>query len=192
MTSEVEAAHKIVGKVQPIIKKGHPGLEVIAKRIEDFDSAHQVAADMVETLLATGTAVGLAATQINVPLRLIIFRIPADRSDDGVQVPLTVCYNIEIENMSEEKVLGWEGCLSLPGLLGEVPRSKHIRYSYQTADGTKVTLEAEGFHARLIQHEYDHLEGITYVQRMTDMTRFGYVDEMREYKVKKNDVVDED
>jgi peptide deformylase len=181
------------GNALPIIRKGHPGLEVIAKPVENINDSQQVASDLIATLLNTGTAVGLAATQVNIPLRVIVFRIPIDRADDGKEVPLTVAFNPVIEYYSDEQVLGWEGCLSVPGLLGEVPRSKTIRYSYTTIDNQKVEqLEVHGFHARLIQHEVDHLDGITYIQRMKDMSRLGFTEEMKEYKVKKNDVVDED
>jgi peptide deformylase len=110
--------------IQPIIRKGHPGLETIAKKIENpltNDSAREIASQLIRTLLNTGTAVGLAATQIDLPYRVIVFRIPEEGSDDGIAVPLTVAFNPVIEENVDQMdiVLGWEGCLSIPGMMGK-------------------------------------------------------------------------
>lgn len=232
-----------IASVLPIIRKGHPGLEIVASPVpllpknndikaqddgeHEHEQVRQLHAQLIDqlrdTLLSTGSAVGLAATQINVPYRAIAFRIPVERSDDGkTEVPLTIAFNPVIEPLMDEDedenddgdddddesggsdvnekkrkkniVYGFEACLSLPGLMGRVPRYNHIRYHYTDAvTGEHVTREVSGFHSRLIQHECDHLDGITYVQRMDDMTMFGYVEEMKKYKVDmEKDLVDED
>jgi peptide deformylase len=184
--------------IQPIVRKGHPGLETIAKKIENpltNDNAREIASQLIRTLLNTGTAVGLAATPIDVPYRVIVFRIPEERSDDGIAVPLTVAFNPVIEEIVDQMdiVLGWEGCLSIPGMMGKVPRFNKLRYSYVDLNGQTVRREVSGFHSRLIQHELDHLNGITYVQRMKDMTLFGFTEEIKEYKINlKTDLLDED
>lgn len=204
--------------VRPIIRKGHPGLEVIATPFtlisnnnnnntttdnnnnnntdnnkiiifENQELANQIANELRETLLSTGTAIGLAATQINRPYRVIAFRLPADRSEDKITcIPLTIAFNPTIDDFhqsSENNVVeGLEGCLSLPGLMGRVPRFNTITYSFIDGEtGERVRRTVSGNHSRLIQHELDHLDGMTYVQRMTDMSMLGYVDEMKQYKV---------
>jgi proline iminopeptidase len=114
-----------------------------------------------------------------------LFQVPEQAvSDSKAIIPLTVLINPVIEPLSEEKVMGWEGCVSLPGLVGEVPRYKHIRYSYKTLEGKIVTSEACDFHAKVIQHEVDHLDGILYLDRMKDMTRLYFEEEFREFVVK--------
>jgi peptide deformylase len=136
---------------------------------------------MLETMEDANGA-GLAAPQVHVPLRLVMFHVPAHRTIEGEGPPpqgLTVLINPVIEKLDEEKELGWEGCLSLPGMLGAVPRFKRIRYRGLDLDGSPIEREASGFHARVVQHECDHLDGILYPQRMEDLSLFGFADDMR-------------
>lgn len=166
-----------------IARMGHPVLKTPAQAVEDPKSPEigQLVEDMIETMHdAEGT--GLAAPQVHVPLRVVIFTVFAERDKaeggDGAGVPLTVLINPEIEPLGEEMELGWEGCLSIPGMMGEVPRHTHIRYKYLDLDGNSVEREATGFHARVVQHECDHLDGILYPGRIVDMSRFGFTEEL--------------
>lgn len=170
-----------------IAKMGHPVLLQPAAPVAD-PSAPEIAAlvrDMIETMEdAPGT--GLAAPQVHVPLRLVIFKVagPRARAEDGesgTAVPLTVLVNPEIEPLSDETVLGWEACLSAPGLAGEVPRWRHIRYRGVGLDGQPVEREASNFHARVVQHECDHLDGRLYPSRMTDLGRLMFTSEIRHH-----------
>jgi len=172
--------------IQPIIKMGNPALRGIAEPISDPTAAEiaELVQDMRDSLTAVG-GVGLAAPQIAVPKRLVIFEVPAERaeSEDGEAaeeggVPSTILINPVIEPLNEEKALGWEGCLSVPGLRGLVPRYTHIRYSGLRLDGTKIECEAKGFHARVVQHECDHLDGILYPERMTNLRYLVYESEV--------------
>ena len=151
-------------------------------------SIHRLIADMIETMEdAPGT--GLAATQVHVPLRLVIFKVESARArrEDGPEpeaardgaVPLTVLINPEIEPLSEDKALGWEACLSVPGLAGEVPRHTAVRYRGLTLDGDLIEREATGFHARVVQHECDHLDGMLYPRRMADLSRLAFTTELK-------------
>jgi peptide deformylase len=165
-----------------IARMGHPVLGRIADAVPDPQAPEIAAlvADMMETMGdASGT--GLAAPQVHVPLRIIVFYVSTVRAtgepDDG-PVPLTVLINPEWEPLGEEKVPGWEGCLSLPGLTGEVQRYTRIRYRGTTLSGEMVERTAGGFHARVVQHECDHLDGILYPQRMGDLSRFGFIEEV--------------
>lgn len=169
-----------------VIRKGHPTLSSRAKEIEDptDPEIREIVEDILATIEVIGPIAGLAAPQLNIPLRLFFFQVAPHRTDDGTVIPLTLAINPSYEVLSEEKTLAWEGCFSLPHVMGEVPRYKHIRYSYQTLEGETVTREAHGFHARVFQHELDHLDGITYVERMTDMSRFGYIEEVKEYMIR--------
>ena len=127
--------------------------------------------------MAAATGVGLAAPQIGVDLRLMIFGFEANaRYPDAAPVPATVLINPWLEVLGEETEEGWEGCLSVPGMRGLVPRAKHIRYGGTLEDGGTLKREVEGFHARVFQHEFDHLNGILYPQRIRDMTQFGFID----------------
>ncbi len=166
-----------------IARMGHPVLGQPAEPVSDPTAPEilRLAADMAETL-ADADGAGLAAPQVHVPLRLVMFRVPREREDCGPdedEVPLTILVNPEIEPLSDETALGWEGCLSLPGMLGEVPRHVQIRYRGLGIDGTPIEREASGYHARVVQHECDHLDGILYPMRMDDLSRFGFVEEMR-------------
>jgi peptide deformylase len=125
--------------------------------------------------------VGLAAPQVHVPLRLFVFRVPDGRSGsdpDDTPVGNSVLINPEIELLSDDRVLRWEGCLSIPGLRAAVPRAPRIRYSGVDCDGNRIERQVSGFHAGVVQHEYDHLDGILYPMRMTDFRLFGFNEEL--------------
>lgn len=166
-----------------IAKMGHPVLARPAEPVEDPTAPEiaQLVEDMIDTMHdAQGT--GLAAPQVHVPLRLVIYTVYPDRDKreggEGEGVPLTVLINPEITPLSDEKAVGWEGCLSIPGMMGEVPRFTHIRVNHLDLQGKTVEFEARGFHARVLQHECDHLDGILYPGRIEDMAHFGFTEEL--------------
>jgi peptide deformylase len=136
--------------------------------------------------------VGLAAPQIHVALRLFVFFAPDERADAGGTAedaalhtaPLTVLINPEVEFIGDSQEVLWEGCLSVPGLRGEVHRASHLRYRGFDTDGKLIAREAKGFHARVIQHEFDHIEGRLYVTRMRDMKRFLFESEAQHWRKK--------
>jgi peptide deformylase len=151
---------------------------------------------MVETLDDIG-GIGLAAPQIHVSKRVVIFFIPDHRAEDDADVgdeegpqPLTIMINPTIEPLTEEKDIDWEACLSVPDLLGAVPRYTRIRYRWSDLDGQQHERTAAGFHARAVQHEYDHLDGILYPQRMTDVTLLGFAEEMRRFSLSSEEAED--
>lgn len=162
---------------------GHPVLKAKAQAVED-PTAPEIAnlvADMLDTMQdAQGT--GLAAPQVHVPLRVVLYTVYAERDaregGGGVGVPLTVLINPEITPLTEEKEVGWEGCLSIPGMMGEVARYTHIGVKHLDLDGNSHEFEAQGFHARVLQHECDHLDGILYPERIEDMSHFGFTEEL--------------
>jgi peptide deformylase len=138
----------------------------------------QLIADMQETMDAAD-GVGLAAPQIGVNLRLVIFGFEhSERYPDASAVPYTVLINPVLTPLSDEQEEGWEGCLSVPGLRGVVPRWTRLRYTGFDPKGQKIEREVEGFHARVVQHECDHLDGVLYPMRVKDFTRFGFVEEL--------------
>ena len=162
--------------VHEILKMGDARLLRIAEPVLDFDTRelHALVADMFETMAAAQGA-GLAAPQIGVNLQLVIFGYTTNaRYPDAPPVPPTVLINPVITAMDTATVNGWEGCLSVPGLRGLVPRLERIRYTGFDAQGRAIDREADGFHARVVQHECDHLIGRLYPTRMTDMTQFGF------------------
>ena len=131
---------------------------------------------MFDTMGAAG-GVGLAAPQIGVGLQLVIFGFDkSKRYPDALPVPQTILINPVITPLSDEEELGWEGCLSVPGMRGEVPRFKQIRYRGIDETGREIDRTVDGFHARVVQHECDHLIGMLYPMRMRDMSRFGFTD----------------
>ena len=157
---------------------GDPRLLARAEEVRDFATPELEAllTDMRETMAHLDGA-GLAAPQIGVPLRVVIFGFEANpRYPEAAAVPYTVLINPQLTPLSEEEEEGWEGCLSVPGLRGMVPRWKRLRYSGRDAQGVVMEREAEGFHARVVQHECDHLDGILYPMRVRDFRRFGYTD----------------
>ncbi len=164
--------------IRDILKMGDPRLLRVAKPVGDIHDPELTAiiADMYETMYAAD-GVGLAAPQIGVDLRLMIFGFNANpRYPDEKPVPVTTLINPWIEVLTEETEDGWEGCLSVPGLRGLVPRATHIRYGGTLEDGSALEREAKGFHARVFQHEFDHLNGVLYPQRIRDMTKFGFIE----------------
>jgi peptide deformylase len=173
-----------------IARMGHPVLRQPAAPVAD-PTAPEIAAlvrDMLETMEDAG-GTGLAAPQVHVPLRVVVFFVAGHRAalEDGPEaagegagredVPLTVLINPQIEPLTEETALGPEACLSVPGLMGQVPRVTRIRYRGLTLEGTPLEREATGFHARVVQHECDHLDGILYPQRMTDLSLLAFTSE---------------
>jgi len=166
--------------VRNILCMGNPRLREIAAPVTAFNTTmlHALVRDLMDTMRAENGA-GLAAPQIGVGLRVVVFGFESNpRYPDAEAVPETILVNPVIEPLSEHRNEDWEGCLSVPGLRGVVPRWSHIRYSGFDHRGTPIERQARDFHARVVQHECDHLDGILYPQRMTDMSRFGFLDEL--------------
>ncbi|MDQ6958965.1 MAG: peptide deformylase [Mariprofundaceae bacterium] len=162
--------------IREVLRMGDYRLLAKAAPVSCFGSTelNTVIEDMRDTMDSLNGA-GLAAPQIGVSLRVLIFGVHNNpRYPDAEDVLQTVLINPEIEVLEEAIEHGWEGCLSLPGLRGYVPRFKRIRYIGFDEHGVHIEREAEGFHARVVQHEYDHLNGILYPMRMNDMSRFGF------------------
>jgi peptide deformylase len=164
-----------------IARMGHPVLRRRAVEVADptAPEIRRLLADMIETL-EDAEGVGLAAPQVHAPLRIVIFHLPRERLEEGAaDVPPTVLVNPRVETLTEQQETGWEGCLSLPGLLGRVPRGTKLRYWALDAEGRPFEAVAEGFHARVVQHECDHLEGILYPMRMSDLSTLAFSGELR-------------
>lgn len=162
--------------IRAILKMGDPRLLRVAQPVTHFGSAElqAVIADMFDTMVAAG-GVGLAAPQIGVDLACVIFGFQSSqRYPQAEPVPQTVLCNPQIQPLSVDEEEGWEGCLSVPGLRGSVPRYSRIRYTGFDPEGRSIEREAEGFHARVVQHECDHLIGKLYPMRVRDFSRFGY------------------
>ncbi len=163
--------------VHEILKMGDERLLRVAKAVTEFDTdaLHLLVADMFATMRAVNGA-GLAAPQIGVDLQLVIYGTDAvnPRYPDAPVVPRTVLLNPVITPIGDEEEEGWEGCLSVPGLRGMVPRWSRIRYTGFDPFGEPIEREADGFHARVVQHECDHLIGKLYPMRVRDFTKFGY------------------
>ncbi|MDP2194023.1 MAG: peptide deformylase [Alphaproteobacteria bacterium] len=164
---------------------GNPILKQVAEPIDldHIQSYRTLIEDMMFTLEQQDKRLGLAAPQVGVSKRIFIFRLP-DKihprygSETVTPLPLHALINPELAPLSDEEVIGWEACISVPGLVGKVPRYKTITYSYYDIDGQKHTRTAEGFHARVVQHEMDHLNGILFPERMTDLSTFSFEEEM--------------
>jgi len=166
--------------IRPILRMGNPLLWRVARPVEEFDTPalHELVADMFETMHAAGGA-GLAAPQIGVDLRLVIFGFESSlRYPDAEPVPPTVLLNPVLTPLSAEEEESWEGCLSVPGMRGVVSRVCHLRYQGYDQFGTPIDRSVEGFHARVVQHECDHLDGVLYPMRMRDLGRFGFTEEL--------------
>jgi peptide deformylase len=165
--------------VREILKMGDPRLLRVAQPVRDFDTPelHALIADMQETMRAANGA-GLAAPQIGEDVQLVIFGTdaPNPRYPEAPPVPRTVLVNPEITPVGSEEEEDWEGCLSVPGLRAVVPRWRRIRYSGFDEKGRRIEREVEGFHARVVQHECDHLVGKLYPMRVRDFSRFGFTD----------------
>ena len=162
-----------------VARMGHPILRRRADPVPDptAPELRRLVADMLETLADIG-GIGLAAPQVHMPVRVVIFEIPASRAGADA-VPMTVLVNPEIEPLSEARADGWEACLSVPGLTGVVPRHTHIRYRGISPSGERIEREASGYHARVAQHECDHLDGILFPMRMTDLSLLVFAEELR-------------
>ncbi|MBC5785298.1 peptide deformylase [Ramlibacter sp. USB13] len=167
--------------VREILKMGDPRLLRVAQPVREFDTPElrALVADMQDTMKAASGA-GLAAPQIGVDLQLVIFGTDEanPRYPEAPPVPRTVLLNPVITPLGDEEEEGWEGCLSVPGLRASVPRWKRIRYSGHDLRGQRIEREAEGFHARVVQHECDHLIGKLYPMRVRDFTKFGFTEVM--------------
>ena len=176
--------------IRKIARMGHPVLRGVAKPVEDprDPEIHRLIEDMIETMIDADGA-GLAAPQVYVPLRLVIFQAPPSRAMGAANeneafdetAPLTVLMNPEIEILDEAVSKGFEGCLSVPGLRGLVTRPDHVRYRGLGPDGNMIEREARGFHARVVQHECDHLDGIVYPQRMSDLSELLFESEVKHW-----------
>jgi len=166
--------------VRQVLRMGDPRLHRIALPVENPGAVEirSLLQDMQDTMSALDGA-GLAAPQIGVSLRVVIFGLSANpRYPEAEPVPLTVLINPRITILGAEKEEGWEGCLSVPGLRGLVPRYSRLRYQGIDAAGNEIDRSVEGFHARVVQHECDHLDGILYPMRMPDLSRFGFTEEL--------------
>ena len=163
--------------VRRVLKMGEPLLRQIAAPVERFDAQLEaLVGDMIDTMRALSGA-GLAAPQIGVSLRVVIFEVADNpRYPHLSPVPFTVLINPELTPLGTEQAEGWEGCLSVPGLRGLVPRHTHLRYRGVDLGGQPIDRTVRGFHARVVQHEVDHLDGILYPQRITDLRNFGFED----------------
>jgi len=166
--------------IRPILRMGDPFLRRVASPVTEFatPALKELVQDMLDTMRANDGA-GLAAVQIGVPLRVVVFEVAHNpRYPEAPPVPLTVLVNPEIEMLGDEREIGWEGCLSVPGLRGLVPRYKRLRYRGFDELGEPIDRTVADFHARVVQHECDHLDGILYPQRIEDLTSFGFQDEL--------------
>jgi peptide deformylase len=168
-----------------ILKIARMGNPVLLRRCDPVPDPgapeiRRLVADMMETM-EDAPGVGLAAPQVYQPLRLFVFRVPGGRASedpDDIELGNTVLINPTVELIGEERVLGWEGCLSIPDMRAAVPRAQRVRYRGVDCDGTVIEREVSGFHARIVQHEYDHLDGILYTMRMKDFRYFGFTEEL--------------
>lgn len=166
--------------VRPVLRLGDPRLLRVSRPVTSFDTPelHALVADMFDTMAALNGA-GLAAPQIGVDLRVVIFGVSANpRYPQAEPVPMTVLVNPELEILGPDMDEAWEGCLSVPGMRGLVPRYRRLRYRGQDPFGRPLERVAQDFHARVVQHECDHLDGILYPMRIRDLTQFGFNEEV--------------
>jgi peptide deformylase len=164
--------------IRGVLRMGDPRLLEPAEPVAAFDTPelHALLADMRDTMAHLNGA-GLAAPQIGVGLQVVIFGVHANpRYPDAEEVPDTVLINPVLSPIGDEQVDGWEGCLSVPGMRGLVPRYRRLRYTGFDAAGRPIDRTVEGFHAVVVQHEVDHLLGVLYPMRIRDMTKFGFID----------------
>ncbi|MGE5539124.1 MAG: peptide deformylase [Gemmatimonas sp.] len=176
-----------------IARMGHPVLRRRADPVADptAPEIRHLVHDMIDTM-ADANGAGLAAPQVHVPLRVVIFHVPGHRLAEG-EAPdseagkVHVLINPVLEPIGDEQELGWEGCLSVPGMRGVVPRWRRLRYRALGLDGKEFEREVEGFHARVVQHECDHLDGVLYPMRMDDLSLLGFEEEMSRYPLGRSD-----
>ena len=164
-----------------VLRMGDPRLLQVSEPVRNLDSPEllELLADMRETMAALSGA-GLAAPQIGVPWRIVIFGTgaPNPRYPEAEIVPATVLINPQLQPLGEQMQQDWEGCLSVPGMRGLVPRYQQLHYRGVDEQGRAIDRRVSGFHARVVQHEVDHLDGILYPMRMTDMSQFGFNEEL--------------
>ena len=166
--------------IRPVLRMGDPRLLEVSRKIETFDTPelHELISDMEETMRALSGA-GLAAPQIGVGMQVAIFGLDFNpRYPEAEPVPYTVLVNPQLEPVGEVVEEGWEGCLSVPGMRGLVPRYKRLRYRGFDQYGKPIDRTVEDFHARVVQHEVDHLFGILYPMRIRDLRNFGFNEEL--------------
>jgi peptide deformylase len=172
-----------------VARLGHPVLRTPSRALTPAElqssEIQRLIDDMIETMYEYD-GVGLAAPQIHIGLRLAVLEVPDTDDRAREAVPLTVLVNPEIQPLADQKATGWEGCLSIPELRGEVPRWTHLSLSALDRDGTPYTVEARGFHARVIQHECDHLDGNVYLDRMSGLRSLAYQHELERHSVPEN------
>jgi len=194
--TEIAAGHIIAGMaLLKIARMGNPVLRAPAAAIEDPTApwVRRIVGDMIETMEDAG-GTGLAAPQVHQPWRIVVFFVSGERLTEmpgDVAQGLTVLINPVVEPLGRERAFGWEGCLSVPGLRGVVPRHLRIRYRATGLDGETIDREAEGFHARVVQHECDHLDGILYPQRMTDLRLLVFLEELQRHPIDLADLLAE-
>ena len=172
--------HIIQMSILKIARLGHPILQEIASPVDDYKDPEikKIISDMIETLEDAG-GIGLAAPQVHVSKRIVIFFVPESRlEDERDQVELTTMINPEITPLNDKINRDWEACLSIPNLMGAVERYSHIKYSWFDINGKYFEREASGYHARVVQHECDHLDGKLYPFRITDLSMFGFQEEI--------------
>ena len=179
--------------IREIIRMGNPILATLAQPIQPDDVATlpDVIQDMIDTMRAAN-GVGLAAPQIGLSMRLIVFEIPRNRQaagDTNIPPSPQVLINPKITHFDDEMELGWEGCLSIPGLKGEVPRHSSITYDSIDAEGNRLTRDACGFHARVIQHEIDHLDGVLFVDYLSKLKKDMIIKKLKKYKKEVDKVI---
>jgi len=169
-------------QIRKVVRLGHPVLRSVAEPVpEQWFSNGRVRSlgrDLIRTMIEEH-GVGLAAPQVAEPLRLFAYWVPGHAAD--TEIAPTVLVNPELRMVGDEMAEGWEGCLSIPDLRGLVPRHRRIKVKAQTLDGEHISITADGFHARVIQHEYDHLDGIVFLDRMTSTSSLAYEDELERY-----------
>src|SRR3984893_4738480 len=170
-----------------IARMGHPVLRAISAAVDDPTApwVGRLVADMLETMEDAG-GTGIAAPQVHESHRIVVFRVPAERLSEmpgDVAQDLTVLVNPVVRSVGHEGALGWEGCLSVPGLRGVVPRHLRVRYRGTSLDGEVIEREVEGFHARVVPNECDHLDGILYPQRMTDHRLVGFLEVLQRHPI---------
>ena len=170
-----------------IARMGHPVLRAAAGPVADPTApwVGRLVKDMIETMEDAG-GTGIAAPQVHQSHRIVVFRVPEERLSDmpgDIAQDLTVLINPVVETIGRERAFGWEGCLSVPGLRGVVPRHLRVRYRGTGLNGEVIEREVEGFHARVVQHECDHLDGILYPQRMTDHRLLVYLEELQRHPI---------
>lgn len=170
-----------------IAQLGHPILQKKTSLVNTIPSSSikQLINDMTETML-DAKGIGLAAPQVHISKQVMIFRVPKEE-EENTTIEITALINPKISKISEETNNQWEGCLSIPGMTGLVKRYSKINYEGFDMNGNLIKKEAEGLHARIVQHEFDHLKGILYINRLVDNRAFGFVNEIEEYWKNKNE-----